>query len=55
MKYRKRKKGKELRTKKEVEQEWNEWNNVLSDDEVGPLVGLRFKFGKSKNLPMAAS
>ena len=49
------KKGKELRIKQEVEKEWNEWNIVLSADEVGPLVGLRFKFGETKNLSRAAS
>ena len=51
-------KGKELRTKQEVEKEWNEWNNakdVLSADEADPLIGLRFKFGKMENLPRAAS
>ena len=32
-----------------------EWGNVLSADEVDPLAGLRFKFGETKNLPMAAS
>ena len=44
-------KEKVLRIKQEVEKEWNEWNNVLdvlSADEVDPLVGLRFKFGKMK-------
>ena len=42
-------KEKELRIKQEVEKEWNEWNNVIdvrSADEVGPLIGLRFIFGK---------
>ena len=32
-----------MRIKQEVEKEWNEWNSALSADEVGPLVGLRFK------------
>ena len=27
----------------------------MSADEVGPLVGLRFKFGETKNLSRAAS
>ena len=44
-------KEKELRIKQEVEKEWGEWNNVLSADEVGPLVGLRFKFGKLRIYP----
>ena len=47
-------KEKELRIKQEVEKEWGEWNNVLdvlSADEVDPLVGLRFKFGKLKIYP----
>ena len=48
-------KEKELRIKEEVETEWGEWNNVLSSGAVGPLVGLRFKFGKTKNVPRAAS
>ena len=51
-------KEKELRIKQEVEKEWGEWNNVmdvLSADEVDPLIGLRFKFGKTKNLHRAAS
>ena len=51
-------KEKELRIKQEAEKEWDEWDNVLdvkSADEVGPLIGLRFKFGTKKNLPMAAS
>ena len=29
--------------------------DVLSADEVDPLIGLRFKFGKTKNLSRAAS
>ena len=36
---------KELRIRQEVEKEWGKWENVLSDDEVDPLIGLRFKFG----------
>ena len=43
-------KKKELRIKQEVEKEWNEWENVLSADEVDPLIGLRFKFGKQKSI-----
>ena len=27
----------------------------MGADEVGPLIGLRFKFGETKNLPMDAS
>ena len=41
-------KEKELRIKQEVEKEWDEWKNVLGADEVDPLIGLRFKFGKTK-------
>ena len=41
-------KEKELRIRQEVEKEWGEWENVLSDDEVGPLIGLRLKFGKTE-------
>ena len=37
---------KELRIRQEVEKEWDECKNVLSADEVGPLIGLRYKFGK---------
>ena len=48
-------KKKELRIKQEVEKEWNEWDIVLSAGEVDPLVGLRFKFGRTKNLSRAAS
>ena len=49
------KKMKELRIRQEVEKEWGEWKNVLSADEVDPLVGLRFKFGKIRQLPREAS
>ena len=52
------KKEKELRIRQEVEKEWGEWDNVVdvkSADEVDPLIGLRFKFGNKKNLPMEAS
>ena len=38
---------KELRIRQEVEKEWGERENVLSADEVGPLIGLRLKFGKN--------
>ena len=48
-------KRKELRIKQEAEKEWNGRNDVLSADEVDPLIGLRFKFGKNKNLPRTAS
>ena len=51
-------KEKELRIKQEVENEWNEWNNVadvMSADEVDPLIGLRFKFGQLNSLSRAAS
>ena len=40
---------KELRIRQEVEKEWGEWKNVLSADEVDPLIGIRFKFGKMKH------
>ena len=46
MKYRKREKMKEMRIRQEVGEEWGEWKNVLSAVEVGPFIGLRFKFGK---------
>ena len=55
MKYRKRKKMKEFRIRHEVGKEWGEWKNVLSAGEVDPLIGLRFKLGKRKNLSMEAS
>ena len=46
---------KELRIRQEVEKEWGGWKNVLSADEVDPLVGLRFKFGKMKPLSREVS
>ena len=42
------KKMKELRIRQEVGKEWGEWRNVFSDGEVGPLIGLRFKFGENE-------
>ena len=48
-------KMKELRIRQEVEKVWGEWKNVLSADGVGPLIGLRFKFGKMENLSREAS
>ena len=51
-------KEKELRIKQEVEKEWSEWNNAIDvrgADEVGPLIGLRFKFGKMKSISRATS
>ena len=46
---------KELRIRRVVEKEWGEWKNDYSADEVGPLIGLRFKFGKIKSLPRESS
>ena len=46
---------KELRIRREVEKEWDARGDVLSADEVGPLIGLRFKFGEVEHLPREAS
>ena len=44
-----------MRIRQEVGREWGEWKNVLSADEVDPLIGLRFKFGKMKYLSRESS
>ena len=46
---------KELRIRQEVEKEWGECESAYSADEVGPSIGLRFKFGKIKSLLSGSS